>query len=96
MNQLILKDSLGTLPYLYLGIAYLEKGDLNKAIENFKIVSDSKNPSFQYDAKWYMALTFLKANNGEKAGLTLKELSEKTGSNPHQEAAKKILDNLGE
>ena len=91
MNHLILEDSLGFLPYMYLGIAYLELGNLDKAIENFTIVSDSNNPSFRQQAKWHIALTYLKANESEKAKKILNELSRDTSSNINQESVKEIL-----
>ncbi len=94
MNQLILKDSLGFVPYMYLGIAHLELGNLEEAIENFKVVSDSNNPSFRQQADWYIALTYLKANENEKAKEILIDLSRDADSTVNLGSVKAILKSL--
>ncbi len=94
MNQLILEDSLGFVPYMYLGIAHLELGNLDKAIENFTVVSDSNNATFRQQANWYIALTYLKANESEKARNILIELSSDMDSIINQESVKEILKSL--
>lgn len=91
MNQLILIDSLGVIPNMYLGIAHLELGNFDEAIENFEAVSNSNNPTLRQQANWYMALTFLKANEPEKAKSILTKLSMKEGADLYQESAKEIL-----
>ena len=56
----------------YLANAQLAEGNIESAVNNFKIVSSSEN-SFQQQSDWFLALAFLKTDNlpNTKAQLNL-------------------------
>ena len=62
------------------------------AIITFKQFDLSKNNAFTPFVKWYLALSYLKENQKEKAIPLLKSLTET--DNPQQEMAKKLLSEL--
>lgn len=49
--------------YLYLGISFLEMDSLSKAINGFNLIINDHNNLFTDQAKWYLALTYIKAND---------------------------------
>jgi tetratricopeptide (TPR) repeat protein len=51
----------------YVGNAYLSQNEAEKAIAAFGIVQNARLPQFQEPTEWYLALSYLKAGNEEKA-----------------------------
>ena len=56
-------DSTNIPVRFYLGIACMETGLLSEAESNFKIVIENKFNLFTEQAKWYLALTYLKSGD---------------------------------
>lgn len=73
----------------YKALSLMELGKTNEAITSFNEFDLSKNNSFTPFVKWYLALSYVKENQKEKAITLLKSLSE--SDNPQQELAKKLL-----
>jgi predicted negative regulator of RcsB-dependent stress response len=63
LNQEINEDSLNFTAQLYLGISYMEKNNLDKAIDVFKSIINESGNMFIGQAKWYLALTYLKTDD---------------------------------
>jgi tetratricopeptide (TPR) repeat protein len=59
--------------YLYLGNCWLALGDHEKAIESFNRCI-AFNDSFQSQAEWFLALSFLKANDQKKTEEVLQRI----------------------
>ena len=73
----------------YLGVSYLQKGDSQKALVYLKQV---KKPLVG-DARWYMALAYLKNNQPVLARPILKEISSNTNA-PYSSEAELLLKEL--
>ena len=73
----------------YLGVSYLQKGDPQKALVYLKQV---KKPLVG-DARWYMALAYLKNNQPVLARPILKEISSNTNA-PYSSEAELLLKEL--
>ena len=56
----------------YLGISYLAEKQTNKAIDRF--LNIDKNSDFYSQAKWYLALSYVKKGEMEEANTLLKEI----------------------
>jgi tetratricopeptide (TPR) repeat protein len=52
---------------LYGGIALMELGSYEKAIENFKSIIEHNDNLFIDQAEWYMSLSYIKTNRIEDA-----------------------------
>lgn len=76
----------------YKALSLMELGKTNEAIAAFNQFDLSKNNSFTPFVKWYLALSYVKENQKEKAVPLLQSLSET--NNPQQEMAKKIMSEL--
>lgn len=72
----------------YRAIIYMELDNLELAIADLEYVLDN-NRDLVDQAKWYMALTYLKDNRPEDASLVLKDLS--SPENPYGQQANEIL-----
>jgi cytochrome c-type biogenesis protein CcmH/NrfG len=59
------KDSLNFPAHLYLGIIYLETNALPDAIKTFKTITTNPGNMFTNQAKWYLALTYIKTDNAD-------------------------------
>ncbi|MBS0000610.1 MAG: tetratricopeptide repeat protein [Cyclobacteriaceae bacterium] len=77
--------------WLYMGNAYMALGDTENAIPLFQQVIEA-NTGFVVNAKWYLALCYLKQENLQEAKKLLTEL-ETQGRHKHDEAVK-ILEKL--
>jgi TolA-binding protein len=75
----------------YIGVATLAKGNTTEAEKIFAdLANDSgRKHTFQEEAQWYLALTYLKADNISQAKKQLKKVA-KIG-HPYEEKAKHIL-----
>lgn len=67
----------GDFIILYRGISGLMAGYEDKAIELFITIRDEKSNSLCGQASWYLALSYLKTGDKDKARRVLKELAEK-------------------
>ena len=71
------QDSSYSVQYaLFLGIAFLENGNSNKAIEQFNLLLNPPNKIFGETARWYLALAYLKEGNRIKASEILEKITE--------------------
>jgi tetratricopeptide (TPR) repeat protein len=59
----------------YSGIINMEMKDFEKAIENFKTVTEIDQSRFTRPARWYMALSYIAIGNTEMASGSLRELT---------------------
>lgn len=71
---------------LGLGNAYLSTDNYPKAIENFSEVVASNDELYIDQARWYLALTYLKKNDLENCKKILKELTKDKKADFYQEA----------
>lgn len=76
----------------YKALSQMELQKTTEAIATFQQFDLGKNNAFTPFVKWYLALTYLKENQKEKAIPLLKSLSET--DNPQQEMAQKLLSEL--
>jgi predicted Zn-dependent protease len=76
----------------YLGIAYLEVGQLNKAVNTLHGVAQNPQGLFQKQAQWYLALAYLKQNQTGQARKTLQALTKQPGV--YAEKAAQLLSEL--
>ena len=74
----------------YMGISYISTNSMDEAIGVLNEIANS-NSILKTDAKWYLALAFLKTENTDQAKLLLKDLEEK---NEYSIQAKRILKKL--
>ncbi len=82
--------------HLYLGVSFLEMGSLSKAIKGFNIIINDRNNLFVDQAKWYLALTYIKADDEKYQ----KEIHDLLGSiiqenGDRAKEAKEILGKIG-
>lgn len=75
----------------YLGICYLEIGESNKALQTFRSIKISDNPSIGVHLRWFTALALLQNGNSEDAKLIFQKLIE---SIEYKEKASEILKHL--
>jgi tetratricopeptide (TPR) repeat protein len=76
----------------YKALSLMELKKTKDAISTFNAFDLSKNNSFTPFVKWYLALSYVKENQKEKAIPLLKSLTET--DNPQQESARKLLSEL--
>jgi len=76
----------------YKALSFMELKKTKEAIATFNQFDLSKNNAFTPFVKWYLALSYLKENQKDKAIPLLKSLTET--ENQQQEMAKKVLDEL--
>ena len=76
----------------YKALSQMELHKITEAIATFQQFNLEKNNAFSPYVKWYLALSYLKENQKEKAIPLLKSLSET--DNPQKEMAIKLLSEL--
>lgn len=86
----IVKEKDDAIAQLCLGNAYLKQNDLAKAEKTFTDMV-AKHAELFTQAKWYLALTYLKENKMERAKAILWEISK---SSTYGEKARKLLKEL--
>lgn len=89
-------DNQNFTAWLYLGISYLETDSLLKASKGFNIIVNDQNNLFIEQAKWYLALTYIKANDKkhqQKIHNLLNSIVEDNGDRAKE--AKEILEKIG-
>lgn len=80
------------LVYVYTGLIYSEKGNLEKAIAQFDLLERSKSLD-RSRALWYKALTYIKFDNASNAKEMLTAILENSKNYKYTEA-KELLDKL--
>lgn len=91
----VISDSTSTKKseaWLFLGITRIELKQTEKAIEAFERVSQSSLSVA--DANWYMALSYLRINQPEKARPLLEEIVQYPPDSERKSQAEKILSQL--
>lgn len=73
---------------LYLGSAYLQAGQAEKALETFQIINYPQST----EVRWYTALTYLRLGDKESTMTLLKALA--SSNDYYGKAAKKLLEDL--
>ncbi len=81
--------------HLYLGVSFLEMDSLSRAIKGFNIIINDRNNLFVDQAKWYLALTYIKADDEKNQ----KEIHDLLGSiiqenGDRAKEAKEILEKI--
>lgn len=82
--------TINPLSYIYNGIAYIELGEFDHALVQFKRLEDS-NTLQAKKAKWYRALVFLKQKNRTKLKQTLQTILDNNSNYKYKEA-QELLD----
>lgn len=77
---------------LYLGLSYLESGDVDNAISSLGQVVASGDPLFVETASWYLALGFLQKENINASRKHLQNIVQ--GKGAYQQKAKELLKEL--
>ncbi len=90
-QQLAPEDALTAYASLYKGIALLKNNQVAAAQKELELVHANEQFPSNKEAKWYLALTYLKQNNIPLAKPLLQELS---SVETYQAKAKKILQQL--
>lgn len=75
---------------LYLGISYLETGNTAKAVQTFQDIIKAEN-QFDDQARWYLAMSYLKEDQIEDARQQLQLLANDKESS-YQKKAKQVLE----
>ena len=78
---------------LGLGIAYMQSGKSQEAINQFKTIIAKNDFNFEDEARWYLALANLKSGNIDDAKEALKVLASESNRDHHDEA-KSILSSI--
>lgn len=74
---------------LYLGVSYMELGDLDKAIPVFESYQDSETTLYGGYILWYVSLSYVKTGQTDKAVVILKKLADST--HPMQQKSTELL-----
>lgn len=80
-----------TLNY-YVGVAFLADEQSDSAIDYLTTVVSNEQSSFRTSAQWYLALSYLKTNQGEQAKPLLEDLADR--DNPYQSRSSEILQKM--
>lgn len=91
-QQIIADNSIDYKALYYEGVCYYELGKVQKAIGNFELVININSVEFAEDARWYIALCYIKLNDKETALKKLQEIISKSGK--HKMEAEKKIDDL--
>ncbi len=78
---------------LYAGISQMGSGDYTEAIRHFETILERKHPLYADQARWYLALLYLKQKNLSSCKQYLKVL-QKDPQADHHEDAKSLLEAL--
>ncbi|GAA0733110.1 hypothetical protein GCM10009430_46970 [Aquimarina litoralis] len=84
------ETTINPLSYIYNGVAYIELGKFDSALEQFRHLEDS-NTLQAKKAKWYRALVFLKQKNKTKIKEVLQIILSDTSNYKYKEA-QELLD----
>ena len=71
---LVTEVSINETVLFYCGISYLELDKGSEAVTIFKSIKQKEQKQFVEQVKWYLALSYIKQNDFEKAIPILKEL----------------------
>jgi len=74
---------------MYSGVSYIEIEEYKKANKSFKKILDGEDNLFIDQAKWYLAMCYIKVGNLDKAKYWLKNL--KSTSDHYEEKAEQVL-----
>ncbi len=91
-EAILVIDKEDTVVEFYLGLAYLENKELDKALEHLNIAKKATTHRFSDPALWYAALTQLQLNKVAAAKSDLENLINKEGS--YQQKAQELLKQL--
>lgn len=89
-DELLIKEFNPAVSF-YLGVSHLELNNLDEAINQLSPISNQQN-NFSMQAKWYLALIYLKIDEPEKAKPLFKLLANNPGR--YKEDASQILKEL--
>jgi tetratricopeptide (TPR) repeat protein len=78
---------------LYSGISYMEEEKYQKATTSFSNIIADKDNLFIEQAKWYLAMCYLKTEKAEKAQDVLKEIINEESY--YKEQAARVLKDIG-
>lgn len=82
--------------YYYKGLAFLHTGNTKEAATNLnQVLNNEPGTALKAKAQWYLALTYLKENNSEKAAELCRNIVRSKENNLLVKNAEKILDALG-
>jgi len=90
-NELLIGDDKSAKIQLINGISHLEEQQYEKALLSFEAIIHA-NGEYFIEAKWYLAMTYLKKQDIKSARLILKELTGTPGY--YKEKAKELLKKL--
>ncbi|MFT4016189.1 MAG: tetratricopeptide repeat protein [Agriterribacter sp.] len=87
------RKSILQLGYYYKGLAFLQTGNTNEAIVNLKwVLNNQPDKNLRARAQWYLALIYLKENNGEKAAELCRSIINNKENHILVKNAEKIFD----
>lgn len=82
--------------YYYKGLAFLQTGNTKEAATNLnQVLNNERGTALKAKAQWYLALTYLKENNSEKAAELCRNIVRSKENNLLVKNAEKILNALG-
>ena len=79
LNEIIVADNPNGSILIMLGISCIELNELGKAKSYFNQLVDSNNAFYTQQARWYLALCYLKEKNLTEAVATLEHIASDTG-----------------
>ncbi|MDX9695109.1 MAG: hypothetical protein RBT49_04890 [Bacteroidales bacterium] len=91
-EQVIHKRASDMAANLYSGISLMETEKYKKATNSFQTIITNNNNLFIEQAKWYLALCYIKTNQNNKAIVILNELV--SHDSYYKQPAKKVLKDL--
>ncbi|MFT3703119.1 MAG: tetratricopeptide repeat protein [Agriterribacter sp.] len=90
------KENILTWGHYYKGLAFLQTGNTKEAAINLDwVLNNQPGKALKAKAQWYLALTYLKENNKEKAVELCNSIIQHKENQLLIENAKKILDIVG-
>lgn len=91
-NKVLEKDFSNISIHFYKGISCIELNKIEEAISAFQLIIDHKNNLFVEQSEWYLAISYMKIFEIDKAKTLLTKLAEEEGT--YQSQAKAILRKL--
>jgi hypothetical protein len=89
------KTNILQLGYYYKGLAFLQTNNIREAITNLNwVMNNQPGKALKAKAQWYLALAYLKENNGEKAAELCRNIVDNKENNTLVKKAKNMLDVL--
>jgi tetratricopeptide (TPR) repeat protein len=92
LQQIANNDPEASSLYLYLGISYIETSQLDSAKVYLEKATADAASKLHTQAKWYLALAYLKNKEKEQAIVHLQSLSQESGV--YAQKARQLLDDL--